>query len=314
MSNQKRQSLKIGTRNSPLALVQANMLADALKAAHPSLAIEIIPMTSAADWKKQDGEKSLCEQEGGKGQFAKEIEKAILAGEIDCGVHSLKDMASVLPEGLAINHVMPRADARDAFISVKYKSFDDLPEGAVVGTCSPRRMAIALHHRPDIKVVPFRGNVQTRLDKVRAGQVDATFLAMAGLTRLNISDDMIHPLPVEVTLPACGQGIVCVETKTEDLELQEIMNAVHCHQTGYCAAAERAVLAVLDGSCHTPIAAYAMMQGGNIYLRAEVLSLDGTKCFRDAVTQPCQSDVEAQSIGTALGMKIKTILPEGILT
>ena len=283
MSETSKKILKLGTRNSPLALKQADMVSQALQQAHADIEVELVSMTSAADWKKQDGEKSLCEQAGGKGQFAKEIEKAHLSGDIDFGVHSLKDMASVLPEGLEIKYVLPRADVRDAFISAKYSSIDELPKGAVVGTCSPRRQAIILSKRPDLKVVPFRGNVQTRLDKVRSGQVDATFLAMAGLTRLGIEDEMIHPLSVEEMLPACGQGIICIETKSNASDIGAIMEAIHCQNTGLCAAAEREVLKVLDGSCHTPIGAYAMMEGDVLHLRAQVLSLDGQQSFFDEV-------------------------------
>ncbi len=314
MNDKSQQSIRIGTRNSPLALKQASMLVDSLQAAHPDITFNIVPMKSAADWQKKDGERSLSEQEGGKGQFATEIERALLEGAIDCGVHSLKDMASILPKGLVINHVLPRADARDAFISAKYKKIEDLPEGATIGTCSPRRQALALSQRSDLKAVPLRGNVQTRLDKVREAQVDATFLAMAGLTRLGIEDEMIHPLPIDQMLPACGQGIVCIETKSADQKIQKIMEFIHCVETGYCAAAERGVLKVLDGSCHTPIAAYAVMKEKNIYLKVQVLSLDGQKSFEKEVTLPCASREQAEKIGSDVGHHLKSLLPEGFLS
>lgn len=313
MSDANIDSIRLGTRNSPLALIQANMLADAIAMAHQDIEVEIIAIQSAADWKKQDGEVSLSAQEGGKGQFAKEIETMHLQGKIDCGVHSLKDMPAFLPEGLQISHVLPRANPCDAFISAKYKSIDDLPEGAVIGTCSPRRQALVLSKRPDLKIVPFRGNVQTRLDKVAAGQVDATFLAMAGIERLAIHDDMIHPLAVSEFLPACGQGIVCMEIKSDDAPLHQLMDAVHCVETGYCAVAEREVLKILDGSCHTPIAAYAVMSGSKMHLKALVASLDGQQVFHEELSQLCHDTSDAIAIGQAVGNKLKKDVPEGIL-
>ncbi len=305
---------RIGTRGSPLALKQANMLMAVLRSAHPALSIEIVVIKSAADWQKKDGEKPLSEQDGGKGQFAKEIEEAILAGAVDCGVHSLKDMAAFLPEGLEINHVLPRADLRDAFISQKYTSIDEMPKGAIVGTCSVRRQALLLSKRPDLKIVPFRGNVQTRLDKISAGQVDATFLAMAGLTRLGITNDMIHPLDVAVMLPACGQGIVCMESRADDARAQDILAAVHCVETGYRAAAERAVLQTLDGSCHTPIGAVATFEGGELSLRAILSSLDGQDVYEEENSVQCSSRHHAITLGQEVGAALKDKAPEGILS
>lgn len=313
MSNANTNSIRLGTRNSPLALIQANMLVDAIAFAYPEVEVEIIAIQSAADWKKQDGEVSLSAQEGGKGQFAKEIETMHLQGKIDCGVHSLKDMPAFLPEGLQISHFLPRANPCDAFISAKYKSIDDLPEGAVVGTCSPRRQALVLSKRPDLKIVPFRGNVQTRLDKIAAGQVDATFLAMAGIERLGIKDDMIQPMTTDEFLPACGQGIVCMEIKNDDAPIHQLMDSVHCVETGYCAVAEREVLKILDGSCHTPIAAYAVMNGSKMHLKALVASLDGLQVFHEALKQSCSDTSDAIAIGQEVGNKLKKILPEGIL-
>jgi hydroxymethylbilane synthase len=306
-------SFKIGTRGSPLALKQADMLRERLQKAHPDLSIEIIPIQSAADWKAQDGERSLCSKDGGKGQFAKEIEEQILNGSLDCGVHSLKDMASFLPEGLVIDHYLPRADARDAFICAQYQTVMDLPEGAVIGTCSPRRQAFVLSKRPDLKIVPFRGNVSTRLDKVRNGQVDATYLAMAGLSRLNITDPMIHAVEIEEMLPACGQGIICIERRKDDERAQEILNAVHDPQTGLCAIAEREVLAVLDGSCHTPLAAYAIVEKDSFYVRAVVASPNGQEVYQEESRTICTSDAQAREIGVRVGETLKARLPEGFL-
>jgi hydroxymethylbilane synthase len=306
--------LRIGTRSSPLAMTQANLLKSSLEAAHPDLSIEIVPVKSAADWKKQDGEKSLSEQAGGKGQFAKEIESIHLEGKIDCGVHSLKDMPAFLPDGLQIKHFLPRADVRDAFISHKYNKIEDLPQGAIVGTCSPRRKALILSRRPDVNIVPFRGNVQTRLEKVRSGQVDATFLAMAGLERLQIKDEMIHPLPADSFLPACGQGVICMEIGIEDTHTQELMTAISCVNTGYCAHAEREVLKILDGSCHTPIGAYAFMKENQLHLKAIAASLDGKIIYHEEQSGLCHSDEDATTIGEKVGHNLKNKLPEGFLS
>lgn len=303
---------RIGTRNSPLALRQADILCDALKVAHPDLVVEIVPIRSKADWNKSDGEKPLSEEAGGKGLFAKEIEEMILVGAVNCGVHSLKDMAAFLPDGLIIDHVLPRANPLDALIS-SYKAIADLPKGASVGSCSARRGAVLLSKRPDVKIVPFRGNIQTRLGKIKAGQVDATFLAMAGLERLDIQDDNIHPLTAEDILPACGQGIICMETRAGDIETHDILNKVHSVQTGFCAFAEREVLRVLDGSCHTPIAAFAEMEGAVLTLRAEVYALDGSAVYKETLARPCQNATQAIEIGQHVGYDLNNSVPEGML-
>ena len=306
--------LRIGTRGSPLALRQTQMVADALRLHHPQLEVEIVKIKSAADWKKKDGEKSLCEQAGGKGQFAKEIEQAHLDGQIQCGVHSAKDMPSFLPQELQITHFLPRYDARDAFISKKYKSLSDLPLNATVGTCSPRRQSMALSQRPDLNIVPFRGNIQTRLDKVANEQVDATFLAVAGMGRLGIEDDMIHPVETDNMLPAAGQGAVCIETKIDDVKTQKYFDAINCPQTTICVSAEREVLKVLDGSCHTPIAAYAVLEPDNtLTIKAYAGSLDGQKVFNETITGFCTSLHEAQELGQELGQILKESVPADII-
>lgn len=301
---------RIGTRNSPLALKQADILETALKAVHPDLHLEIVPIRSSADWKEEEGEKPLIEEAGGKGLFAKEIEQAILNGDVDCGVHSLKDMASFLPDCLVINHFLPRANPCDAFISYKYKSLKELPQGATLGTCSPRRQALVLAKRPDLNVVPFRGNVGTRLEKIKNGQVDATFLAMAGLERLGVKSDMINELPAREFLPACGQGIICMETREGDTTSNDILEAVNCKVTRQCALAEREVLKILDGSCHTPIAAYALAEGDTLKLSAVVASLDGQQLFEEV-----GEDVgtNALSLGQKVGQALKQKVPIEVL-
>ena len=306
-------TLRIGTRSSPLALRQTNMVAEALRLHHPKLDIEIIPIKSAADWKKQDGEKSLSEQAGGKGQFAKEIEQAHLKGQIDCGVHSAKDMPSFLPDELQITHFLPRYDPRDAFVSNVASCLESLPLGAVIGTCSPRRQSLVLSKRKDIKIVPFRGNIQTRLDKVKAGQVDATYLAIAGIGRLGIESDMVNLVPISQMLPAAGQGAICIETKKDDVQTQIYFDKINCISTSLCVQAEREVLKILDGSCHTPIAAYASLDKGTMKIYGYVGSTDGTQNFNESFSCPCTSLEQAINLGQKLGHKLKEIVPKNIL-
>lgn len=306
-------TLKIGTRGSRLALIQTDMVTQALQKAHPGLIVEKIIIKTSGDWKPQDGETRLAEEQGGKGLFAHEIEKAILDGSVDCGVHSLKDMPSFLPKGLAINHVLPREDARDALISVKYKTIDDLPEGAIVGTSSLRRQAFILAHRPDVKVVALRGNVETRIQKLKDGQVDATLLAMAGLNRMGLSAEATAILEPEDMLPACGQGTVCIETREGDTETQSLFDVIHCHETGLCVFAEREVLAVLDGSCHTPIGAYAVLENDKMYLRALVASEDGQALYYESAQAEIVGAEGAKAFGHDLGHKLRVTLPPGFL-
>ena len=306
--------LKIGTRGSPLAVAQTAMVEGLLLAAHPNIRLERVIIKTSGDWKPEDGEKRLSEVEGGKGLFAREIEKALLNGSIDCAVHSMKDMPSFLPEGLALDHVLERADARDAFISRKVSSYMDLPQGAVVGTSSLRRQAFLLSRRPDLKVVPLRGNVATRLAKLDDGQVDATFLAMAGLHRLSMQGDYIHALPIAEMLPACGQGIIAIETREQDLETRALLDYIHDPQTGICAAAERAALQVLDGSCHTPIGAYAQIEGQELLFDLVVASGDGTCVFSETARAPVTDPASADAFGRAVAQTLKSRAPSDIFT
>ncbi len=306
--------LKIGTRGSPLALKQTHMVADALTAAHPGLVCEVVTITTSGDWKPEEGENRLSEKEGGKGLFIKEIEAALLDGRIDCAVHSMKDVPSFLPDAAAVDHVLPRADARDALIALTGKSIETLPQGAIVGTSSLRRQAFLLHRRPDLKVVPLRGNVQTRIDKLKDGQVDATFLAMAGLARLGIDGDFIHPKAIEIMLPACGQGIVGIETRKDDAETRLLLDAIHHEETGLCAAAERAALQTLDGSCHTPIGAHARLKDGEMSLIVAVAALDGAQLWQEGDVRRIQSVDDAAAMGHEIAGKLKARLPEGALS
>jgi hydroxymethylbilane synthase len=305
--------LRIGTRGSKLALVQTGMVEAALKAAHPGLAVEVKIIQTSGDWKPEQGETRLSETQGGKGLFAREIEYALLAGEIDCGVHSLKDMASHLPEGLVIRHVLKRADCRDAFLSNGPKRIEDLPHGAVVGTSSLRRQAMILNLRPDLKIVPLRGNVPTRIEKLRSKQVDAAVLALAGLQRLKLENEVATILDPEQMLPAASQGIVGIEIREDDAVTAKLLDAIHDSKTGLVAAAERAALATLDGSCHTPIGAHAVLNADVIMLKVLVASPDGVQTFRDEQSGPVHSDADAANLGHVVGMRLKARLPDGFL-
>jgi len=312
MDNLKDKTLRIGTRRSPLALVQTGLVESALKQHWPELNIELVPINSDADWKPQDGEKPLCADQGGKGLFAKEIEEALMQNRIDCGVHSLKDMAAFLPDGLILSHFLPREDARDCLISTKATTIQDLPENAVIGTCSPRRASLLKSIRNDLKSYPFRGNVQTRIDKLVGGHADATILAMAGLKRLNIKADYIHPLPIEQFMPACGQGIVAIETRENDTVTQDLLAPINHAPTMLCAIAERAVLQTLDGDCHTPIAAHAVINEDQLELRAMAASPCGQKIYDERIADICTTQEQAATIGKKVGTALKNKLPQGL--
>ena len=307
-------TLKIGTRGSPLALKQAAMVMAALKAAHPALSMEQVIIKTSGDWKPEDGERRLSEIEGGKGLFVREIERALLADEIDCAVHSMKDMPSFLPDGLALDHVLERADARDAFISRTVSSYTDLPQGAVVGTSSLRRQSFLLAKRPDLKVVTLRGNVQTRLGKLDEGQVDATFLAMAGLERLGLSGDFIHPIAITEMLPACGQGIVAIETREADVDTRKLLDFIHCIKTGLCGYAERAALQILDGSCHTPIGAHARLEDGAMVFDLFVASGNGAQIFEESARGTVSDKESAIALGKAVAQQLKIRIPADIFS
>ena len=258
----------IGTRGSPLALAQAEIVRSALFGMAPELAIEdavAIRVIKTTGDRVQD--RPLAEI-GGKGLFTKEIEEALFAREIDLAVHSMKDMPTILPEGLAILAFLPRADVRDVLIG-PYPDIGSIPKGAVVGTASLRRQAQLLAHRPDLRIVPFRGNVQTRLAKLQRGDVAATFLAKAGLDRLGMHDVPAFPLDPSIMLPAVAQGAIGIEARMDHPEVARLLARLDDPLTHACVAAERAMLAVLDGSCRTPIAGLAVASGpGNYRVRA----------------------------------------------
>jgi hydroxymethylbilane synthase len=272
--------LRLGTRGSPLALTQARMVREALAAAHSfdPERIEIQAIRTSGD-RIQD--RPLADA-GGKGLFTKEIEEALAAGTIDLAVHSSKDMPTVLPAGLALSAFMEREDPRDAFISRKAKSIAELPRGATVGTASLRRQAMMKRKRPDLNIVPLRGNVETRLRKLDEGVADATLLALAGLKRLGLADAATAILDTDEFLPAVGQGAIGIETRTDDSRTRDLLAAINHADTFNALACERAFLAVLDGSCRTPIGGHATVAGGRISFRGMIVKPDGSEAFEAA--------------------------------
>lgn len=225
---------------------------------------------------------------GGKGLFTREIEEALLDGSIDIAVHSMKDMPVEQPAGLSLDTYLPREDVRDAFISLDQGTLADLPEGATVGTSSLRRRAQLLHRRPDLNIVEFRGNVQTRLRKLNEGVAQATFLAMAGLNRLHMSDVPRVAISADEMLPAVAQGAIGIERRIDDPATADLLAAIHHGPTGQRLAAERAFLAALDGSCETPIGGLAELDGGTLRLRGEILRTDGSQVLADAGDAPIE--------------------------
>jgi hydroxymethylbilane synthase len=287
--------LKIGTRGSPLALWQAHEVRRLLGAAFglTDEAFEIVVIKVTGD-AIQD--KALREI-GGKGLFTREIEEALLDGGIDIAVHSMKDMPTLQPEGLVLDCYLERADVRDGFVSPTVARLEDLPQGAVVGSSSLRRRAQLALRRPDLKLVEFRGNVQTRMRKLEEGVADATFLAMAGLTRLGMAHVARSAIAPEEMLPACAQGAIGVERRVGDARVEALLAAVHHGPTGLRIAAERAFLTRLDGSCETPIAGLAVLESDQLWLRGEILRPDGTASVKGEVRG-------AAAEGAALGVEL----------
>lgn len=295
--------LRIGTRGSPLALIQAEDVRARIAAAHDLdiAAIEIVVIRTSGD-RIQD--RPLSEV-GGKGLFTKEIEEALIEGRIDIAVHSMKDVATRLPDGLEIAAMLQRADVRDAFLSGVAASLRDLPQGAIVGTSSLRRQAQVLRARPDLKVIGFRGNVETRLKKLVDGVAHATLLAMAGLGRLGMAGRVTSAVAVEDMLPAVAQGAVGVEVRSSNTRAIDLVAPLKHSTTELCVTAERAFLARLDGSCRTPIAGLATLIAGQVHFRGEILTPDGVHAHTnerivgapDAV--PAAEDAAAELLGRA---------------
>lgn len=292
--------LRIGSRGSPLALIQARAVRDRLAALHgfepARLSIEAI--RTSGDMVQ---DRPLAEA-GGKGLFTKEIEEALRDGRIDLAVHSAKDVPTMLPPGLVLTACLPREDARDVFISAKARTLQDLPAGATVGTASPRRQALVKRTRPDLQVVNLRGNVETRLRKISEGQADATILALAGLKRLALTDAVATVMSAEEFLPAVGQGAIVVETRENDRQTRDWLAGIDHADTSVALSCERAFLAVLDGSCRAPIAGRAILAGDGLDFRGMILKPDGSQCFE---TSRSGNRRDATALGTDAGRELK---------
>lgn len=287
----KQSKVRIGTRGSKLALAQAYQLRDRLMAQHgfDDGDFEIRVIKTAGDIIT---DKPLAEF-GGKGLFTKEIEEALLASEVDVAVHSMKDMPTVLPKGLEIKCLLPREDVRDAFISRKVANLDELPKGAVFGTSSLRRQAQIKRLRPDLRVIPFRGNVQTRLKKLDDGVAEATLLAFAGLKRLGMEEEVTALIETGDMLPAIAQGAIGIEARIKDKRIAKLLAPLHDEPTNLCVAAERSFLAELDGSCRTPIAGLATLDdNGSLHFRGEILLPDGSRAYATEREGPAADGVE----------------------
>jgi len=280
--------LRLGTRGSPLALTQARMVIEALRAAHGwgENAVEIVTIKTSGD-KIQD--RALAEV-GGKALWTKELDRALLDGEIDFAVHSMKDVETIRPAEIVVAAMLPRADVRDRLIGVE--TLAALSRGARVGTSSPRRSAQVRRARPDAEIVLFRGNVDTRLAKLSAGEAEATLLASAGLDRLG-RVGIGHPIPIEEMLPAPAQGAVGIETLTANNIVQALLGAIDDAQTHACVDAERALLAALGADCRSPVAALAVRSGAGLHLRAEILTEDGAECRSGEAMLLQKGDAEA---------------------
>jgi hydroxymethylbilane synthase len=293
-------ALRIGTRGSPLALAQAGMVRAQLAAAN-ALAPDRIAIEAIRTTGDMVRDRPLAEI-GGKGLFTKEIEEALIVGAIDIAVHSAKDMPTVLPAGLMIAAVLPREDARDAFISPTAGSLLDLRLNATVGTASLRRQALVKRLRPDLSVVPFRGNVETRLRKLNEGAVDATLLAIAGLKRLGLAEAATELLSVDAFVPAVGQGIVAVEARADDPATAAMLAGIDHADSMTALVAERSFLAVLDGSCRTPIAGHAAVAGERLHFRGLIAKPDGSAVF-ETVREGTRAD--AAALGADAGRELK---------
>jgi hydroxymethylbilane synthase len=294
--------LRIGTRGSPMALRQTALVRDRLVEARPDLAapgaIEIVTIRTTGD-RVHD---RLLAEIGGKGLFAKEIEEALISGRIDLAVHSLKDLETWLPQGLAIACVLPRDDPRDVLISVQQMTLASLPQGSRVGTASLRRQAQLLRRRPDLEIVPIRGNVNTRMRKLEAGGVDALVLALCGLERLGAVELATEILARDVMLPAVGQGALAIECRVGEEEIARLVEPLHDPVSAACVGAERAMLAALDGSCRTPIAGLAELARGRLVIEGLLLEPDGSGEIRGRR----EGEIgDGEALGLALGKELR---------
>ena len=291
--------LRIGTRGSPLALAQAYETRERLSIAF-GLSLDSFEIVVI----KTTGDKVLnrpLKEIGGKGLFTKEIEEALLQESIDIAVHSMKDMPVQQPDGLILDTFLPREDVRDAFVSRIHKSLADIPQGATVGTSSLRRKAQLMSKRPDLKIVEFRGNVQTRLKKLDDGVAECTFLAVAGLNRLKMEDIITAPISTDEMLPAVAQGAIGIERREKDIKVATMLEAIHNSTTGLLLSAERAFLEALDGSCETPIAGLAEFKNEKLRFRGEILKTDGSEVYSD---EQVVSKEDATLVGIEMAHKL----------
>ena len=297
MSDIKREKIVIGTRSSQLALWQADYIADRLRRQYPGLVVERVLMTTKGD-KILDAPLAKI---GGKGLFTKELETAMLKGEIDIAVHSLKDMPVEVPEGLKISAVTSREDPGDVLVSPKYKLFSELPQGAKIGTSSLRRKAQLLSVRPDLTICDLRGNVNTRLRKLEEEHFDGIILAAAGLKRLGFGSRITDVLDKKVCLPAVGQGALAVESRADDHEVNELVAFLNDDDTLTCTKAERSFLNRVQGGCQVPVGVYGTMEDGVLNVEGVIASLDGSRVYRDHIMgQPKEADSLGQQLADRL--------------
>ena len=292
-----KKQLRIGTRGSALALAQATLVQNQIQDHHPQITVELEIIKTTGD-KIQDVPLAKI---GGKGLFTKEIEMAILAGEVDLGVHSMKDVPTEVPDGLVIGITTIREDPRDAFISRKYQSLREIPPGGRIGTGSLRRKAQLLHLRPDLEIVPLRGNVDTRLRKLVEENLDAVILATAGLRRLGRAAEITAIIPETEMLPAIGQGALGLEYRQDDAETRNLLEFLDHPETKVTVAAERAFLARLEGGCQVPIAAKGSLKNGELILEGLIGDLTGTRIYREQVAGPPEA---AEHLGRKLAQRL----------
>ena len=291
------QTVRIATRKSKLALWQAEHIQQRLEELHPGLTVELVPMSTKGDVILDTPLAKI----GGKGLFVKELEVAMLEGRADIAVHSMKDLPVEFPDGLELHTICEREDPRDAFVSGKYNNLDEMPEGAVVGTCSLRRRCQVMEQFPHLIIKDLRGNVQTRLRKLDDGEFDAIILAASGLIRLELGDRITSFIPVEQSLPANGQGALGIECRSDDDAMKQLLQPLQCQETRIRVLAERAMNRRLEGGCQVPIGAYAELKGDSVYLRGLVGDPDGQQVLRDEIEGPAS---EAEALGTELAERL----------
>lgn len=285
--------IKIATRQSPLALWQAEYVADRLQQAHPGIKTELIKMVTKGD-KILDAPLAKI---GGKGLFVKELEQGMLEGIADIAVHSMKDVPVEFPEGLHLAVILPREDPRDAFVSNKYQSLGELPDNAKIGTSSLRRQCQIAEHFPKAQILSLRGNVNTRLAKLDAGNYDAIILAAAGLKRLGFADRITQLLDTKISLPAIGQGAVGIECRVDDVEMNQLLEPLHDQESTIRVRAERAMNARLNGGCQVPIAGFSELINGRLFMRGLVGKPDGSVIYRAEMTGAIEN---ADEIGRSI--------------